>query len=186
MTFFLILNTTSAVHRRKTPFYCTNSPDPRFHLKNKEQNTCMGIKDGTETLLIRRTCDNSSALQWRKDPIPQHSESDGATRFCHSNGDNCLGVNWKFLTGEYHIAINPYAQMKRNQQWKVKYDAGKLINVESQSCLTSYFNSKILSNKSNKKLYGMETCSNSKKNTIAEQKWLLLLLPKCYNNILPQ
>ena len=36
--------------------------DHHFHLKNEEENTCMGIKDDPENRLILRKCDNSTVF----------------------------------------------------------------------------------------------------------------------------
>ncbi len=100
----------------------------------------MGIKDDM-VILTRWKCDNRSALQWKKDPIPLHKTSDGSMRLCHSSGDKCLVANHQFQTGKYQVSISQYDPNRRSQQWKIKRKTGQLMNIETQLCLTSYSNS---------------------------------------------
>lgn len=161
----------------KIPFYCNKHAANQFyHLKSEERNTCMGLKDGTEDHLIRWKCNNDTALQWMKDPVPVHSKSDGATRICHSSGNKCLAV--KLLKGKYQIVFNPYNHYQHNQRWKI-IETGQFVNFESRLCLTSYSSNKNPTDKSNNLLYGMEKCVKKKQDIIALQKWSLVLLPKC-------
>jgi len=132
-----------------------------------------------EYFYIRRKCDNSSELQWVKNPIPQHKTSDGSMRLCHFRADGCLAADRKFLTGEYSISSKNYNSNQRSQQWKIKEKTGQLVNIEAQLCLTSYPNNKILQNATNKLIYGLENCSDDKKYIMARQKWSLIPIPDC-------
>ena len=101
-------------------------------------------------------------------------------RLCHSSGDKCLTADRKFFIGEYHLSISRYDKNRLSQQWKMIKKTGQFINIEAQLCLTStYINTKTLPNASNKLLYGLETCSDDKKYITAQQKWSLVNIPNC-------
>lgn len=134
----------------------------------------------SDVVIVRSKCDNSSTLQWYKDPMPQPAKTrDGTTRICHSMGNNCLAVERQFFTREYKVVFKPYNQNQRNQQWKMDNKTGQFWNVETLLCLTSYSTKNNLPNKSNNLLYGMEECSKKKQKKLAQQKWSLVQLPKC-------
>lgn len=165
----------------KVPFHCNNhSRNHLFHLKNEKKNICVGVKDGTEKILMVRKCDNSSTLQWLKDPVPQHSKNDGGTRIQHSSGNKMLAVDWKFFLGEYQIVLNPYNQDQRSQRWRMIVETGQLLNVEAQLCLTRSFSSNNNSEKPNNLLLVMDICSKNNQKILAQQSWSLVNL---YQNV---
>ena len=140
----------------------------------------MGLfEDGTEYYRsILKKCDNSSTFMWLKDPAPEYSKSVGATLMQHTSGNRYLAVDWNFFDREYKIVLNKFQYFQRNQQWKMT-EQGQFVNVEAQLCLTIYSSSKILPSKSTNYQYGMKKCSMGNQEIVAQQKWSVVLLPRC-------